>query len=94
MKKTKYHVKATIQFKREYKLAMKRGRDIQLLDDVIELLADGKQLEEKYRDHPLSGRWEGSRECHILPDWLLIYRLNEGILTLTPSRTGSHSDLF
>lgn len=94
MKKTKYHVKATTQFKREYKLAMKRGRDIQLLDDVIELLADGKQLEEKYRDHPLSGRWEGSRECHILPDWLLIYRLNEGILTLTLSRTGSHSDLF
>ena len=94
MKKTKSHVKATIQFKREYKLAMKRGRDIQLLDDVIELLADGKQLEEKYRDHPLSGRWEGSRECHILPDWLLIYRLNEGILTLTLSRTGSHSDLF
>ena len=94
MKKTKYHVKATTQFKREYKLAMKRGRDIQLLDDVIELLADGKQLEEKYRDHPLSGRWEGSRECHILPDWLLIYSLNEGILTLTLSRTGSHSDLF
>ena len=94
MKKTKYHVKSTIQFKREYKLAMKRGRDIQLLDDVIELLADGKQLEEKYRDHPLSGRWEGSRECHILPDWLLIYRLNEGILTLTLSRTGSHSDLL
>ena len=94
MKKTKYHVKATTQFKREYKLAMKRGRDIQLLDDVIELLADGKQLEEKYRDHPLSGRWEGSRECHILPDWLLIYRLNEGILTLTLPRTGSHSDLF
>lgn len=94
MKKTKYHVKATTQFKREYKLAMKRGRDIQLLDDVIELLADGKQLEEKYRDYPLSGRWAGSRECHILPDWLLIYRLNEGILTLTLSRTGSHSDLF
>ena len=58
-------------------------------DDILR-----KRVEEKYRDHPLSGRWAGSRECHILPDWLLIYRLNEGILTLTLSRTGSHSDLF
>ncbi|MCI6099348.1 MAG: type II toxin-antitoxin system YafQ family toxin [Selenomonas sp.] len=94
MKKTKYHVKATSQFKREYKLAMKRGRDIELLNDVIEILAEGESLEEKYRDHALSGRWTGHRECHITPDWLLIYRLNEGILTLTLSRTGSHSDLF
>lgn len=68
MKKTKYHVKATSQFKREYKLAMKRGRDIELLNDVIEILAEGESLEEKYRDHALSGRWTGHRECHITPD--------------------------
>jgi len=94
MKETKYEVKATNQFRREYKLAMKRGRNIGLLDDIIEKLSMGESLPEKNCDHALSGNWAGCRECHITPDWLLIYRLNEGILTLTLSRTGSHSDLF
>lgn len=94
MKETKYEVKTTSQFRREYKLAMKRGFDIGLLDDVIEKLAMGEPLPEKNRDHALSGKLAAYRECHILPDWLLIYQIRENVLILTLSRTGSHSDLF
>ena len=84
----------TAQFKKDYRLAMKRHMDISLLDDVIRALACGDTLPEKYRDHSLGGNWAGHRECHILPDWLLIYRLEDGLLVLTLSRTGTHSDLF
>ena len=84
----------TNQFKKDLKRIRKRGYKIQLLDEVLKNLQNEIPLDEKYRDHALSGRWTGHRECHITPDWLLIYRLNEGILTLTLSRTGSHSDLF
>lgn len=84
----------TSRFKKEYKLAIKRGLDINLLDDTIRILASGQSLPEKYRDHPLSGNWNGYRECHIEPDWLLIYRIEESILVLTLARTGTHSDLF
>ena len=94
MNKTKYVVKATSQFKKDYKLAMKRGLNISLLDDAITLLSKGEPLSEKYRDHALTGNWLGHRECHILPDWLLIYRIEENVLLLTLSRTGSHSDLL
>ena len=65
-----------------------------LLDDIIEKLSMGEPLPEKNRDHALSGKLATYRECHILPDWLLIYQIRENILTLTLSRTGSHSDLF
>ena len=73
---------------------MKRGLKISLLDDVVALLAQGKVLPEKYRDHALTGNWLNHRECHILPDWLLIYRIENDVLVLTLSRTGSHSDLL
>ncbi len=84
----------TTQFKKDYKLAMKRNMNMDLIDDIIRKLAAGKVLEEKYRDHQLTGNWVGHRECHILPDWLLIYRIDEDVLVLTLSRTGTHSDLF
>ncbi len=94
MRKTKYIVKPTTQFKKDYKLAFKRNLDVTLLEDVISTLSMGKPLPEKNKDHNLSGNWVGHRECHILPDWLLIYRIEENILVLTLSRTGTHSDLF
>jgi len=90
----KYIVKLTGQFKRDYKTAIKRGFSIDLLDEVINLLANGTPLPEKYRDHNLSGNWSGFRECHIQPDWLLIYRIDDDILVLTLTRNGTHSDLF
>ena len=84
----------TTQFKRDYKLAMKRHLRIDLLDDVIRMLFRGELLPEKYRDHALTGNWIGYRECHLLPDWLLVYRVEDDILVLTLVRTGTHSDLF
>ena len=77
-----------------YKLIKKRGLDISLLDEVVGLLRQGRQLEERYRDHGLTGDLAGFRECHIKPDWLLIYLIENDILTLTLIDTGSHSDLF
>lgn len=94
MKNTKYIVKATSQFKKDYKLAIKRGMKTELLENVVKLLAQGKELPEKYKDHALVGNWIGHRECHILADWLLIYRIESNVLVLTLSRTGSHSDLL
>ena len=72
----------------------KRGLDLSLLDEVVDLLRQGKQLDEKYRDHSLSGGFIGFRECHIQPDWLLVYLIENDILTLTLVDTGSHSDIF
>ena len=94
MRASKYTVKPTSQFKKDYKLAMKRGLDISLLEDIIAKLALGESLPEKNREHALSGNWNGYRECHILPDWLLIYKLEDNILILTLARTGTHSNLF
>ena len=94
MKQTKYLVKPTSRFKKDYKLAIKRGLNIKLLEEVITMLALGETLPEKCKDHPLSGDWIGHRECHILPDWLLIYRVEDDVLVLTLSRTGTHSDLL
>lgn len=73
---------------------MKRGLNIKLLEDIITTLAMGESLPNKYKDHPLSGNWIGNRECHILPHWLLIYRIEDDVLVLTLTRTGKHSDLF
>lgn len=84
----------TNQFKKDYKLAMKRHLDINLLDEVIRKLSNGEQLPEKNRDHALTGNFVGHRECHIQPDWLLIYRIENDLLVLTLTRTGTHSDLF
>ena len=90
----KYTIKHTSQFKKDYKLAKKRHLNVELLKDVVTKLADGEMLPEKYKDHSLSGKWSGHRECHLTPDWLLIYRYEEDVLVLTLVRTGTHSDLF
>ena len=89
-----YQVKFTTAYKKAYKLMKKRGMDISLLDEVVDLLCQGRHLEERYRDHGLTGDLAGFRECHIKPDWLLIYLIENDILTLTLIDTGSHSDLF
>ena len=94
MKDTKYIVKTTTQFKKDFKLAKKRGLKMELLREVITVLAMGETLPEKNKDHALTGNWIGHRECHILPDWLLVYRLEDEVLVLTLTRTGTHSDLF
>lgn len=94
MKKSKYTVKFTSQFKKDFKLAMRRGLKTELLEEVIASLAMGETLPTKNRDHALTGNWIGYRECHILPDWLLIYRIEDEVLVLTLSRTGTHSNLF
>ena len=90
----KYEIKYTTQFKKDYKLALRRGRDIHLLEEVVRQLASGQSLDLKYKDHALTGKWSHFRECHIQPDWLLIYHINQNVLVLTLSRTGTHSDLF
>ena len=84
------------QFKKDYKLAIKRGCDVRELIEVISLLAEEKTLPEKYRDHALenSRGYQNVRECHIRPDWILIYKIVEERLLLKLIRTGSHSDLF
>lgn len=94
MKKAKYIVKTTSQFKKDYKLALKRGLKVCILERIITTLAMGEALPEKHKDHALSGDWDGYRECHILPDWLLIYRIEDNVLVLTLARNGTHSDLF
>ena len=94
MRKTKYIVKPTTQFKKDFKLAMKRSMKIELLEEVLAMLAMGETLPDKHKDHALTGNWVGHRECHILPDWLLIYRIEDEVLVLTLARTGTHSDLF
>lgn len=90
----RYEVRFTRQFKRDLKLAKKQGKDLNKLYDVIERLANDEVLEEKYRDHDLKGEYEGSRECHIEPDWLLIYEIQGNVLVLMLYRLGRHSALF
>lgn len=90
----KYEIQKTSQFKKDFKLALKRNCDVKKLRKVISLLADGETLPEEYLDHSLRGTYNGYRECHIEPDWLLVYKITEQVLILTLYRTGSHSDLF
>ena len=87
-------IKYQAAFKKDYKRIVKRGYDMRLLEKVIELLANQKPLPEKNRDHQLSVDYAGCRECHITPDWLLIYEVADEELILYLTRTGSHSDLF
>ena len=89
-----YNIKPTTQFKKDLKTIQRRGYNLGLLTEVIQMLAEGKPLPEKNRDHSLSGVFSGCRECHILPDWLLIYELSNNDLILYLTRTGTHSDLF
>ena len=90
----KYTIKFTNQFKRDLKLAKKQNKNIDKLFEIIEILADGNQLSAKYRDHELTNNYKDTRECHIEPDWLLIYEIREEILVLMLNRLGSHSELF
>lgn len=82
------------QFKKDLKLAKRRGCNIEHLRNVINTLAQERKLDQKYRDHRLTGNYDGFRECHVDPDWLLIYRINQKSLELFLFRTGTHSDLF
>lgn len=86
----KYHT----LFKKDFKRIKKRGYDISRLEKIVELIANEVPLPEQFKDHNLSGNYNGFRECHIAPDWLLIYQVNNNELVLVLSRTGSHSDLF
>lgn len=87
-------IKYQSAFKKDYKRIVKRGYDIRLLEEVISILANQEPLPEKFRDHSLLEKYTGCRECHITPDWLLIYEIDGDELILYLTRTGSHSDLF
>ena len=90
----KYNVIPTNQFRKDLKLAQKRGYDLEKLKTILHALANGQTLDPKYKDHVLVGNYVGCRECHIQPDWLLIYRIDGDQLIVVLSRTGTHSDLF
>ena len=89
-----YTVKPTTRFKKDLKTAEKRNYPIPLLTEIIKKLANGETLDAKHNDHPLKGDYIGCRECHITPDWLLIYEISEKTLFLYLTRAGTHSDLF
>lgn len=82
------------RFKKDFKKIKKRGYDISKIEKVFNLLSNEQALPQKYQDHPLTGNFIGFRECHIEPDWLLVYKIENEILTLTLTRTGTHSDIF
>ena len=82
------------RFKKDLKTIMRRGYNLDLMEEVVDTLLAQGQLDEKYHDHPLSEDYNGFRECHILPDWLLVYRIDDDELMLFLSRTGTHSGLF
>ena len=90
----KYAVRQTTKFRRELKKMLKRGADRSKLSAVVKMLAQGKTLPPQYRDHALTGDMAGTRDCHITPDWLLLYRIENDVLVLTLTRTGTHADLF
>lgn len=89
-----YRIEFTNKMKRDAKLMKKRGKDISKLINVLNLLATGTALPHNFRDHQLTGDMKDFRECHIEPDWLLIYQFHDDVLTLTATGTGTHSDLF
>ncbi len=90
----KLKVQFYTQFKKDIKIAKKRHLDMSILKEVVDKLSEGKALEPKYRDHALKGNYLNYRECHLQPDWLLIYKISDDTLTLVLARTGTHSDLF
>ncbi|MCF0145179.1 MAG: type II toxin-antitoxin system YafQ family toxin [Eubacterium sp.] len=94
MSKPPLTLKQTTGFRKDLCRMIKRGANLNLLDEVVTLLLAQKPLPTKYKDHPLTGNWIGYRDCHIEPDWILIYRIEEKELVLLATRTGSHSDLF
>lgn len=90
----KYDVQFTNQFKKDLKLAEKQNKNLNKLFEVIEILANGETLDARCKDHGLTGNYKGTRECHIEPDWLLIYEIRNNILVLMLYRLGTHSELF
>lgn len=90
----KYELQFTSQFKKDLKLAKKQNKDLGKLFEVIDILANGETLDVKYKDHSLTGNYRGTRECHVEPDWLLIYEIRGDVLVLMLYRLGSHSELF
>jgi len=91
---TKYKIHYEKRYRKQYKLLQKREYNMSLLDEVVLKLANGEKLPEKYKDHPLQGDRRGYRDCHIQGDWVLIYKIDKGILTLVLSETGTHSDIL
>lgn len=89
-----YEIIPSNQFRKDLKLAAKRGYNMDKIKTAITKLASGEALDAKYRDHALTGNYSGYRECHIEPDWLLVYQLDDRKLILLLTRTGTHSDLF
>ncbi len=87
-------IKYQTAFKKDYKRIKKRGYDTRRLERVVGMLASGQELPAEYKDHSLIGVYKGCRECHIAPDWLLVYEIRETELLLLLTRTGSHSDIF
>lgn len=90
----KYEIRFTSQFKKDLKLAKKQGKDVEKLYSIVEKIASGEPLDPKLKDHDLMGNYRGCRECHIEPDWLLIYELLDDTLVLMLYRNGTHSELF
>ena len=90
----KYDLQFTSQFKKDLKLAKKQNKDLGKLFEVIDIMANGETLDAKYKDHSLTGNYRGTRECHVEPDWLLIYEIRGDVLVLMLYRLGSHSELF
>ena len=90
----KYTVRRTKKFRKELKKMLRRGADLDKLETVVNILAAGETLPPQYHDHALTGDLEGTRDCHITPDWLLLYRIENDVLVLTLTRTGTHADLF
>lgn len=87
-------IRYSSKFKKDYKKVLHRELDIRQLEEVLDILVQEKNLPQKYLDHALTGNYSGHRECHITPDWLLIYKVEKELLTLSLTRTGTHSDLF
>ncbi len=90
----KYELVLSSRFKKDLKQCVRRNFDISNLDYVVEILISGNKLPEKYRDYNLKGNWNTHRECHIEPDWILMYRIDNDLFVLILTRTGTHSDLF
>lgn len=89
-----YDIAQSARFRRDLKVVRRRGYDLSLLGKVVDALARGDTLPQRFHDHALSGEYSGCRECHITPDWLLIYEYSATKLILYLTRTGTHSDLF
>lgn len=90
----KYEVKFTTQFKKDLKRAKKQHKDLDKLFEAVEMIANGEKLDASYHDHELTGDYSGTRECHIEPDWLLVYEIQKNVLVLMLYRVGTHSELF